>query len=165
MKLKFICNSIERLNNLLGKLSSFLLFSLVLLVSFSVILRYIFSIGFTWLQDLYIWIHACSILLGIAYTLNKDNHVRIDIVFRNLTLGKRKKINLFGSIFFGLPFSLLLISKGYEYYHRSFLLGENSKETGGLPNIFILKFFIFFMGILLFFELINKILKFISKND
>ena len=165
MKWKFICNSIESLNNFFGKFSSFLVFLLVILVSLSVVLRYVFSIGFTWLQDLYIWIHACSILLGIAYTLNKNEHVRIDIVYKNLDIRKKEKINLLGSIFFGLPVSLLLIFKGYDYFHRSFLIGENSKETGGLPNIFILKFFILFMGTLLFFELINKILKSIHKND
>ena len=77
---------------------------------------------------------------------------------------KKKIVNFFGAILFGLPLCYLIIFKGYEYFFRSFIIGENSKETGGLPNIFILKFLIFFMGILLLFELINKIYNFL-KDD
>jgi len=160
---KLVKKSIEKTTNLFGKFSSYLVVALILLVSFSVILRYIFSIGFTWLQDLYIWIHACFILLGISYTLSKDGHVRIDIVYRNLNNQKKKIINFFGAILFGFPFCYLLIFKGYEYFFRSFLLDESSKEIGGLPNIFILKFFIFLMGILLLLELTKKILIFFKK--
>ena len=55
--------------------------------------------------------------------------------------------------------------KGYDYFVRSFLISEDSKETGGLQNIYILKFFIFFMGILLSIELIHRIFDFFKKND
>lgn len=154
----------EKISTFFGNISAVLVLFLILLVSTSVLLRYLFSIGFTWLQDLYIWIHACFILLGIAFTLNKDAHVRIDIFYRNMTRNMKQKINLIGSILFGLPLCYLIITKGYDYFFRSFLINENSKETGGLPNIFILKFFIFFFGVLLLIEIINKINNFF-KND
>ena len=153
-----------KINFFFGKISSILILILIALVSLSVILRYIFSIGFTWLQDLYIWTHACFILFGIAYTLNKDGHVRIDILYRNFNEIKKSKINLIGSIMFGLPFCFFLITKGYDYFLRSFLISEDSKETGGLQNIYILKFFIFFMGILLSIELIHRIFDFFKKK-
>ena len=146
-----------------GKFSSFLILFLITLVSVSVILRYIFSIGFIWLQDLYIWVHAIFILLGLAYTLNVDEHVRIDLLYRLFKEKIKKKINFFGAFFFGLPVSYILIFNGFEYFHRSFLLNESSKETGGLPYIFLLKFFIFLIGILLFFELLRQILNFLKK--
>ena len=153
-----------KINFFFGKISSILILILIALVSLSVILRYIFSIGFTWLQDLYIWTHSCFILFGIAYTLNKDGHVRIDILYRNFNEIKKSKINLIGSIMFGLPFCFFLITKGYDYFLRSFLISEDSKETGGLQNIYILKFFIFFMGILLSIELIHRIFDFFKKK-
>ena len=154
----------NKINFFFGKMSSILILILITLVSLSVILRYIFSIGFTWLQDLYIWTHACFILFGIAYTLNKDGHVRIDILYRNFSEIRKKKINLIGSIIFGLPFSFFIITKGYDYFLRSFLISEDSKETGGLQNVYILKFFIFFMGILLSMELIHRIFDFFKKK-
>ena len=147
-----------------GKLSSLLILFLITLVSVSVILRYVFSIGFIWLQDLYIWVHAIFILLGLAYTLNANEHVRIDLLYRSFKENIKKKINFLGALFFGLPVSYILIFNGFDYFYRSFLLNESSKETGGLPFIFVLKFFIFLMGILLFFELLRKILNFFRKN-
>ena len=146
-----------------GKFSSFLILVLITLVSVSVILRYIFSIGFIWLQDLYIWVHAIFILLGLAYTLKTDEHVRIDLFYRSFKEKIKKKINFFGALFFGLPVSYILIFNGFDYFYRSFLLNESSKETGGLPYIFLLKFFIFLIGILLFFELLRQILNFLKK--
>ena len=147
-----------------GKISSLLILLLIILVSVSVILRYIFSIGFIWLQDLYIWVHAILILLGSAYTLKSDEHVRIDLLYRSLDKKIKKKINFIGTLIFGLPVSLILIFNGFDYFYRSFLLNESSKETGGLPFIFILKFFIFFMGILLFSELLRQSLNFFRKK-
>ncbi len=147
-----------------GKIGSFLILLLIILVSVSVILRYVFSIGFIWLQDLYIWVHAIFILLGLAYTLNKDEHVRIDLLYRSFEERKKKKINFFGVLFFGIPVSLILIFKGFDYFYRSFLLNESSKESGGLPFIFILKFFIFFMGVLLFFELVRQTFNYLRKK-
>ena len=147
-----------------GKISSLLILLLIILVSISVILRYVFSIGFIWLQDLYIWVHAIFILLGLAYTLNSDEHVRIDLLYRSLDKGIKKKINFYGALIFGLPISFILILNGFEYFYRSFLLNESSKETGGLPFIFILKFFIFFMGILLFSELLRQSINFLRKK-
>ena len=160
-KLRDILNFIIKKS---GKIGSFLILLLITLVSISVILRYVFSIGFIWLQDLYIWVHAIFILLGLAYTLNKDEHVRIDLLYRSFEERKKKKINFFGVLFFGIPVSLILIFKGFDYFYRSFLLNESSKESGGLPFIFILKFFIFFMGVLLFFELVRQTFNYLRKK-
>ena len=134
-----------------GKYGSILIICLILLVSTSVILRYVFSVGFIWLQDLYIWVHAIFILLGIAFTLNANGHVRIDLLYRSVTENFKKKVNLLGALIFGLPLSFILVFYGFDYFYRSYQLGESSKESGGLPYIFILKFFIFVLGILLFF--------------
>ena len=160
-KLKDILNFIIKES---GKIASFLILLLIILVSVSVILRYIFSIGFIWLQDLYIWVHAIFILLGLTYTLNKDEHVRIDLLYRSLKKKIKKKINFFGSLLFGMPVSFILIFNGFDYFYRSFLLNESSKETGGLPFIFILKFFIFLTGIFLFFELLRQTFNFLRKK-
>ncbi len=148
-----------------GRVASFLVLVLILLVSISVTLRYLFSIGFTWLQDLYIWVHACAISLAIAYTLKRDSHVRIDIIYRKLSKNSKRKVDFFGSLIFGLPVCYIIIVHGYEYFLRSFLINEGSKESGGLPNLFILKFFIFFMGVLIFLEIINKIFIFFKSDD
>ena len=152
-------NKIDGIIDIIGKISGLLIFVLIFLIFTSVILRYFFSIGFTWLQDLYIWTHAIIILLGISYTLKQNEHVRIDLIYRNASVKYKKIINLFGLIFFGLPFCYIILNNGLSYFLRSYLLNETSKEIGGLSNLFILKFFIFFMGITLFFQVLNLIFK------
>mgnify|MGYP000536545503 FL=1 len=152
-------NKIDGIIDIIGKISGLLIFVLIFLIFTSVILRYFFSIGFTWLQDLYIWTHAIIILLGISYTLKQNEHVRIDLIYRNASVKYKKIINLFGLIFFGLPFCYIILNNGLSYFLRSYLLNETSKEIGGLSNLFILKFFIFFMGITVFFQVLNLIFK------
>ena len=152
-------NKIDEIINTIGELSGLLIFVLIFLIFTSVILRYFFSIGFTWLQDLYIWTHAIIILLGISYTLKQNEHVRIDLIYRNASVKYKKIVNLFGLIVFGLPFCYIILNNGLSYFLRSYLLNETSKEIGGLSNLFILKFFIFFMGITVFFQVLNLIFK------
>ena len=162
---RFLIKILNIFSEKIGRISSLLVLFLILLVSVSVILRYIFSIGFIWIQDLYIWIHAIFILLVIYYTLKMDNHVRIDLLYRNFNKKKRNLINLIGLIIFGIPLTYLLLVNGLDYFTRSYNLNEGSKESGGLPNIYILKFFIFFLGILLLLEICRQILSFFNKDD
>ena len=161
-KINYISHKIDKLIDFTGKLSSWFVPLLILIIFISVILRYFFSIGFTWLQDLYIWIHAAIILCGSAYTLKFNEHVRIDIIYRNSSNLYKNIINFFGLTLFSLPFCFLMIDKGFDYFFRSFLLDESSKETGGLENIYILKFLIFFMGITLLIQIINLLFKIIK---
>ena len=163
MMKKFI-NCLNKIIDLTGHVSCYLVLILIILVSISVFLRYVFSIGFVWLQDLYIWVHSLFILLGIGYTLKKDEHVRIDILYRNMNVKKKKIINLFGYCIFCIPFTFFLTSSSFDYFMRSYLLGENSKEAGGLANIFILKFFIFFLGLILALEIVRFITSTLNKN-
>lgn len=156
---------IEQLLISSGKISIILSLILIILVSMSVIMRYLFSIGFTWLQDLYIWIHASVILMGIAYTSHKNGHVRIDLFYKIMSQKLKDLINTFGTLFFTIPLSIFICSKGYSYFLRSFLQNESSKETGGLPAIYILKFIIFLMGILLLLECVLQLyIKFFNKK-
>ena len=163
--LKNIIKILSVINNKIGLIGSFFILLLIFLVSLSVILRYVFSIGFIWLQDLYIWTHAIFILLGISYTLKKDGHVRIDLFYKDFNKKQKKIINLIGVIIFGIPLTYLLLTNGLDYFTRSYNLNESSKESGGLPYIYILKFFIFFLGVLLFIEILRQISTFLKKND
>ena len=162
---RFLIKILNIFSEKIGRISSLLVLFLILLVSVSVILRYVFSIGFIWIQDLYIWIHAIFILLGISYTLKMDNHVRIDLLYRNFNKKKRNLINLIGLIIFAIPLTYILLVNGLDYFTRSYNLNEGSKESGGLPNIYILKFFIFFLGILLLLEICRQILSFFYRDD
>jgi len=163
--LELISKKMDSLIELIGKFSSILICFLILVITLSVILRYFFSLGYVWLQDLYIWLHATIILLGVSFTLKHNGHVRIDLFYRDASHRYKNIINLFGYIFLTLPFCVLVINYSYSYFYRSYLLLEASKETGGLPAIYILKFLIFFMGITLIIQVINNIFKIIKGEN
>jgi TRAP-type mannitol/chloroaromatic compound transport system permease small subunit len=163
--LELISKKTDCLIEFIGKFSSILICFLILIVTLTVILRYFFSLGYVWLQDLYIWLHASIILLGVSFTLKHNGHVRIDLLYRNASYRYKSLVNLFGYIFLTLPFCVLIISYSYDYFYRSYLLSESSKETGGLPAIYILKFLIFFMGITLIMQVLNNIYKIVKDKN
>ena len=72
---------INNLNIKIGKLFSWLLLFMVLLTCLIVILRYLFNIGFIWMQELVRFFYAAVFLICAAYTLAEDAHVRVDIYF------------------------------------------------------------------------------------
>ena len=115
---RFLIKILNIFSEKIGRISSLLVLFLILLVSVSVILRYIFSIGFIWIQDLYIWIHAIFILLGISYTLKMDNHVRIDLLYRNFNKKKKEfnKLNWFS--YFCNSSNLFIIGKWIRLFHK-----------------------------------------------
>ena len=131
--LKLISRKADSLIELTGKFSSLLVYFLILIITISVILRYFFSMGYVWLQDLYIWLHASIILLGVSFTLKHNGHVRIDLVYRNASNRYKKIINcfminnsieIFTLIINRIMFKIHITSKHYYYNNFIFSLHE-----------------------------------------
>ena len=136
------------------------------LTAFSVaLLRYFFNLGFVWMQESYIWMHGLVFLLGSSYTLLEDKHVRIDIFYSNFRKKTQKNINLIGTFFLLIPTCALIIITSWDYVISSILLLESSKEAGGLPILYILKTYILFLCITLFFQGVSEILKSLVEED
>ncbi len=137
--LKTLAGWIDRLNEYIGRGVSWLTVLMVFDVFVVVVLRYIFNIGWIWMQETYVWMHGMVFTLGAGYTLLHDGHVRIDIIYRTASKKYKAAINLLGSLFFGLPVLWLLYSRSLPYVIRSWKGMESSAEAGGLPYLFLLK--------------------------
>lgn len=127
--------------------------SLVLLVismSTVVTLRYFFNTGWVWLQELCLYLHAYTFLMGCAYTLRKNKHVRVDVFYNSLS---KKRVNFFGALIFGFPFFILIFYTSLGFTIQSWKWLEKSADSGGLPFVFILKTFIPVFALLLAGEL------------
>ncbi len=98
-----------------------------------VILRYVFDIGFIWLQESVIWMHAVVFMLGAAYTLREEEHVRVDVFYRNMTDRQRAWVDMVGVIVFLLPLCVFLAWNSMDFVLQSWTIGERSREPGGLP--------------------------------
>ena len=79
------------------------------------------------------------ILFGIAYTLKENAHVRVDIFYAAYSQKTKLIINIISSLFFILPFSLLIIYIGLDFVEQSFIQNECSSNPGGLEYRFLVK--------------------------
>lgn len=135
-------DSVDWLNERIGRTVSWLVLVMAL-VTFSVaILRYVFSIGFVWMQESYVWLHAIVFMSGAAYTLLHDAHVRVDVIYR--PFGERYKawVDLLGGLLLLLPVIIAAGWVSFPYVLSSWDRLETSREAGGLPALFLLKSFL-----------------------
>jgi len=106
----------------------------MVLVTFAVVvMRYVFDLGFIWLQESVVWMHACVFMVGAAYTLQQEKHVRVDIFYRAMSQKRRAWVDLTGVIVFLLPLCAFLCWTAFDFVWVSWRLHEASRESGGLP--------------------------------
>jgi TRAP-type mannitol/chloroaromatic compound transport system permease small subunit len=123
----------------LGYFTAFILALLVLLVVYDATARYLFSTGSIALQELEWHLFDIVILFGIAYTLEENAHVRVDIFYASYSQKKKALVNIVSSLFFILPFSFLIIYIGVDFVALSFTQHECSSNPGGLEYRFLVK--------------------------
>ena len=133
---------IDKLNTKLGILTSWLTLILVLVTCYDVFTRYILNESSIALQELEWHLFAVIFLMSAAYTLIKDEHVRVDVIYSRLPEEKKAWINFLGSIFFLIPFCILVIYASKDFVINSFLFKETSPDAGGLPARYVIKSFI-----------------------
>jgi TRAP-type mannitol/chloroaromatic compound transport system permease small subunit len=124
---------IDRFSIATGHLLSWMTLLMVVVTFVIVVLRYLFDIGFIWLQESLTWMHACVFMLGAAYTLQREEHVRVDIFYREMSGKRRAYVNLFGVLLFLLPLCAFMAISGFDYAAASWRVAEESRNSGGLP--------------------------------
>jgi TRAP-type mannitol/chloroaromatic compound transport system permease small subunit len=122
-----------------GVAVSWLTTLMVVVVFVNVVLRYVFGKGLLALQDLSWYLFGILFMLGAAYTLQHDRHVRVDIIYINLSPKLKAWINLLGAILFLLPFCVLGILISVDFVETSFRVGETTPDPGGLPARYLIK--------------------------
>ena len=78
-----LSNLFKQINTIFGYICAFLVILMTVNVFVVVVLRYVFGISFIWMQETYVWMHAFIFMLGAGYAYLNDDHVRIDIIYRN----------------------------------------------------------------------------------
>ena len=159
---KSIIQLIDLINEWAGRSVSWLLVIMVLNVFFVVVLRYIFSYGAIWMQELYVWNHSIVFLLGAGYTLLHKGHVRIDLIYRTASLKYKSIIDIIGSIVFAIPVIYCIFLKSLPMVQRSWGVLEKSAEAGVLPGLFLFKSVLLVFCILFGLQFISLALKNLS---
>ena len=128
---------LERFSELTGAIVAWLTVLMVLGTFVIVVLRYAFDLGWIAMQESITWMHAAVFMLGAAYTLKRDEHVRVDIFYRGMTAPRQAWVNLLGTAVFLLPLALFLAVSSWDYVSASWSIREASREAGGLPYPFV----------------------------
>ena len=124
---------LSRFSALLGKASAWLTLFMVIVMFIVVVMRYVFDVGLIWLQESVVWMHAVVFMVGAAYTLQREEHVRVDIFYRQMSPQRQAWVNLIGVLVFLLPLCVFLGWKAFDFVAVSWRLQEASRESGGLP--------------------------------
>ncbi|HKJ76050.1 MAG TPA: TRAP transporter small permease subunit, partial [Gammaproteobacteria bacterium] len=114
-----------------------------------VVLRYLFDTGWIALQESITYLHALVFMVGAAYTLKHDGHVRVDILYRRFGPRGQAAVDLAGTLLLLLPVCGFILVASWDYVAESWALREGSREAGGLPGVFLLKTVIPVMAVLL----------------
>jgi TRAP-type mannitol/chloroaromatic compound transport system permease small subunit len=124
---------IDSISSATGRAASWLTLVMVLVTFVVVVMRYVFDAGLIWLQESVVWMHAFVFMVGAAYTLARDEHVRVDIFYRDMSPLRRAWVNLIGVVVFLLPLCAFIALKAWDFVQVSWALEEASRESGGLP--------------------------------
>ncbi|MCP3908748.1 MAG: TRAP transporter small permease subunit [Oceanicoccus sp.] len=157
--MSFIHHFIDQLSELTGRVLAWLSLLMMVLLCLVVILRYGFEIGSIGLQEGVTYLHASIFMLGAAYTLKHDGHVRVDIFYRNFSPRSKAWINSLGGIIFLLPLCVYIFFISWDFVLQSWAIGEVSTEPGGIPAVFLLKSLIPIMAINLGLQALADILR------
>jgi TRAP-type mannitol/chloroaromatic compound transport system permease small subunit len=163
----YLIRIINLINRVIGETVSWLTLLMVLVTVLVVVLRYGFNIGFIWMQESVRFMYSAVFLLCAGYTLFKDKHVRVDVLYLSLSERKKALVDLIGSIFLLLPVCFIIFYYSWSYVLNSWEQMEGSIEERGLHLVFLMKTFIWLFAILVSMQSLATIINsfIILKNN
>lgn len=129
----------DRLSEAIGKAVSWLALVMALVQVFILGQLYFFNVGNLQLQESILYMNGTLFMLALAWTFQQDEHVRVDLFYREMSLEKKNWVNLIGIMLFLLPLCAVLLWTSLPYALRAWAILEGSRETGGIPALFLLK--------------------------
>ncbi|MCG5234289.1 TRAP transporter small permease subunit [Xanthobacter oligotrophicus] len=163
-----LARGIDAVNMRIGKAASWLILVAILVSAANAVVRKLFDLSSnSWLELQWVLFAAVFLLCG-SWTLMDNEHIRIDIVNARLSKRVRDGIDIFGHIFFLLPFSILLLWTSWPFFLSSWSINEQSLNAGGLPQWpakLLVPLGFFFLTLQGFSELIKRIAIFTGRME
>lgn len=148
----FLIAWIDTLNDRIGHAISWLTLFMVVVTCVVVVLRYLFNLGWIAMQESVTVMHALLFMLGAAYTLRHEGHVRVDLLYNGLSPRGRARVDLLGALLLLLPTCVFLFWMSWDYVAASWAIHEGSREAGGLPGVWLVKGVMLVMPVLLLLQ-------------
>jgi len=157
--LSLTIRTIDRFTDACGRLLAWLVLAMALLTAAVVVMRYGFNTGSIMAQEAITYMHGCIFMLGAAYTLKHDGHVRVDIFYRHFSPRGQAWINSLGGIVFLIPLCGFMLVASWDYVQASWIIRETSPEPGGIPAVFLLKTLLPLLALNLFLQALAETLR------
>ena len=148
---------LEKTINYLGRFISLMIPIMVILMIVIIVARYFLGIGLTGIQELVMYIHALIFLGCAGYVQYKDEHVRVDIFYRDATSKYKNKVNLILGILFLMPMMFVIGYFSIDLIEMSWKIKETSTEAGGLNYVYIQKTLILLFPLSLLLTIIYQL--------
>ena len=152
-------HSLDRIIEQIGRASSWLALLMSLVQLMVILALFLFQAGNLWLQESILYMNGTLFMLAMAWTYQKDEHVRIDIFYRHFNDRQKALVNLGGIICLLLPFAVFMVWISLPYVIFSWRILEGSREMGGIPALFLLKSVIPLAGFLLILQAVSLALQ------
>lgn len=123
---------IDALNAKFGTLADWLVLLSCLISAGNAFSRYAFGVSSNAWLEIQWYMFAGMVLLGASYTLKRNEHVRVDIVYTNVSTRRQIGIDIFGFVLFMLPATIIMTYLSWPVFYNSWALGEVSSNAGGL---------------------------------
>lgn len=154
-----LSSGIDRLNQLLGKIASWMILLSCVVSAVNALMRYGLDISNNWPLELQWYLFAAAVMLAAPYTLKRNEHVRVDLIYSQLSDRGRIYIDLFGLTVFLMPACILFAWLSWTtLFYPSWLISEHSLNAGGLVR-YPIKFVVPFGFLMLSLQGISEIIK------
>jgi TRAP-type mannitol/chloroaromatic compound transport system permease small subunit len=130
-----------------------------------VLMRYLLGVGFVELQDTVSYAFAALVALSVAVTFHADRHVRVDVFRQNWSARFNKRIDWVGDLLFALPVFGLMVWTAFPLVRSSWAILEGSRETGGLPGLFVVKTCLVILPALIVLMVIARVISALRRRD
>ncbi|MDO6428641.1 TRAP transporter small permease subunit [Thalassotalea sp. 1_MG-2023] len=158
-KLESFVKHLDTFTEYTGRIISWFTLIMVLLTFTIVVLRYGFNIGWIAMQESVLYFHGFAFMLGAAYTLKHDGHVRVDIFYQKFSSKNKARVNFWGSLLLLLPVCIAIAVVSWDYVSTSWRILEASSEAGGLPLVFLSKSLLLLLALTLSIQGVAEILR------
>lgn len=161
--LRQISSAIDGLNDRIGVVTRWMAFLMVLIGAISAVVRYFarsqqWTLNLTPATEAQWYLFSMIFLMGAAYGLNHDVHVRVDVMYERMSAKTQAIIDLVGTVIFLIPFSILMLYVSFPAVQVSFSVRESSPDPGGLPR-YPIKALILVSFVLLLLQAFSQIVK------
>jgi TRAP-type mannitol/chloroaromatic compound transport system permease small subunit len=153
-----LAGGIDAFVDLVGRITSWLALGIALVMGANVLLRYGFSYGFIWAQELewHIFVPIC--LFGMSYALLHKEHVRVDVLFQYLSDRNKHRVDVVAA-FISMAFCLIVIRLSIPYVYQSWSIGEGTANPGGIEYRYFVKSLIPIGFAIMFLQSLSEAIK------